>query len=432
MIFLCFFWFALLYFLTYKFAGSNDVFAPLKFISVKYAVFNLPFLLFTAFNPNSFLKPILNVCGVSLSEAFWQYTIVQTVAFLCLVAGVVFADKKLGGFFKPLASANYNYKNVRLLAVVFFAIGMGAYTVFLSRIGGLGYLLNNINKRIELQSGQYVLALLPFLTFSTLMFMLCIKLKNKMFDKVITVVLAIVTIFVFSSFGARKNTLVFLVTLIVAMHYLLKNIKINKKTLAISSVLGVGLLLYIIIIPTLRFKDTEAKFTARNFVYQTSYTYIDVFAANYFNSTTAWNFKGFFEPFLIPFKKQEKSKLPQIDQGVYFNAIVVNGKHYEPPMSRDEVSKTSWPAENFGTAYANLLMPGIVIFFFLQGVVFLITYNLLRRYSYNPVLIMLYLIVVFDFNFSSLRIASFIRIFPIVLLAFFAVILMANGKVKDG
>jgi oligosaccharide repeat unit polymerase len=315
----------------------------------------------------------------------------------------------------------YNYKNVKLLAVAFLLIGLAGYGVFLSRIGGLVYLLTNLDKRIELQSGQYVLILLPFLIFSSLSFLLCIRLKNKILDKILFALVVITTLFVFSSFGARKTALLFIITLIVAAHFLI-SIKLNKKTLVIGAFLAFGLLFYVLIIPVLRLQKGEdgerAEFKVKNLAYQTTYAYIDIFAANYFTPKTVWYFKGFLDPVIVPFSKLEKSKLPQIDQGVYFNAIVENNKHYEPPMPRDQVSKTSWPTENFGFAYANLLLPGVVLFFFLQGMVFSLVYKFLDRDIYNPILIMLYVLVVFDFNFSSLRIAEFVRTIPIVVLGY--------------
>jgi len=425
MIFLCFFWFLLLYFFAYKLAGKSELFSPLKFVAIKFALTNLPFILFIAFNRGTFFKNILLVCHVKLDDAFLKYSLIQTVAFISLCAGILIFKGR-----KPLVSPpadNYNYLNTKILAFVFFAIGILAYAIFLSRIGGLGYLLHHMNQRIELQSGQYVLILLPFMVISCLLLLLCIKLRNRILDKVILLVFAAVTVFIFSSFGARKSAVLFVITFLVAMHYTIGYIKFNRKSVAVGGVLLASVLFYLFIIPVLREssgsdksinQSLAANARARKVVYSTSYTYIDIFAANYFNAENAWYFKGFFAPVVVPFTKADKKQLPQIDQGVYFGSIIEFMKHYEPPMPRGVLSKTSWPTENFGFAYANLLLPGIIIFFFLQGMIFSMVYRFVDHDPKNAALQFLYVMVIFDFNFSSLRIAEFVRLAPVVLAAF--------------
>ncbi|TRW24623.1 hypothetical protein FMM05_08910 [Flavobacterium zepuense] len=425
MIFLCFFWFLLLYFFAYKLAGKSELFSPLKFVAIKFALTNLPFILFIAFNRGSFVKNILLVCNVRLDDAFLKYTLIQTVAFISLCAGMILFKAR-----KPLVSprsGTYNYLNAKILAFAFFGIGFGAYAVFLNRIGGLGYLLHHMSQRIELQSGQYVLILLPFMVISCLLLLLCIKLKNRIADKIILLLFAIVTIIIFSSFGARKSAVLFVITFLVALHYTIGHLKFNRKTIAMGGVLLASLLFYLFIIPVLREssgsdksinQSLAANARARKVVYSTSYTYIDIFAANYFNSENAWYFKGFFAPVVVPFTKADKKQLPQIDQGVYFGSIIEFMKHFEPPMPRSELTKTSWPTENFGLAYANLLLPGIIIFFFLQGMVFSLVYRFMLADPKNAALQFLYVMVIFDFNFSSLRIAEFIRLIPVIAIAF--------------
>jgi len=425
MIFLCFFWFLLLYFFAYKLAGKSELFSPLKFVAIKFALTNLPFILFIAFNRGTFFKNILLVCHVKLDDAFLKYSLIQTVAFISLCAGILIFKGR-----KPLVSPpadNYNYLNTKILAFVFFAIGILAYAIFLSRIGGLIYLLHHMNQRIELQSGQYVLILLPFMVISCLLLLLCIKLRNRILDKVILLVFAAVTVFIFSSFGARKSAVLFVITFLVAMHYTIGYIKFNRKSVAVGGVLLASVLFYLFIIPVLREssgsdksinQSLAANARARKVVYSTSYTYIDIFAANYFNAENAWYFKGFFAPVVVPFTKADKKQLPQIDQGVYFGSIIEFMKHYEPPMPRGVLSKTSWPTENFGFAYANLLLPGIIIFFFLQGMIFSMVYRFVDHDPKNAALQFLYVMVIFDFNFSSLRIAEFVRLAPVVLAAF--------------
>jgi len=432
MIAFCFCWFTLLYGLTFLLAKNKDIFSPIRFVAIKYAILNLSFILYLCFNPNSFYKKILRVCNVTLEQAFLQYTIVQTIALISLVAGMLVFRTKTQAI-KPVLE-QYNYKSTKILSIIFFIVGSIAYMIFLSRIGGLLYLLRNLSNRVALQGGQHILNFLPLLVLSCLLLLLCIKIKNKLSDKIILTVFFIITLGVYSSFGSRENSLIFIIVLIVAVNYIVSKLEFNKKSLVRLSVLTFGLFIYILVIPAIRNSDQGKQYTIsqlfniKKLVYNISYTYIDVFAANYFNKESAWYLDGYFDPVSALFAKSDKSNIPQVDQGVYFNSIVIYQKDFRPPLPRGEVSKTSWPTENFGFAYSNFLIPGVIIFFFLQGNIFSIAYKLLRSDIYNPVYFLLYVLIIFTFNFSSLRIASFIKLVPLLYLASVIFNICVRGK----
>lgn len=423
MVFFCFIWFSVLYFSAFKFAKQSSIFSPLKFVCIRYALTNLPFILYIALYPDAFSGKILKVCNVTLHEAFLQYTIVQTIAFISLVVGIMAASKK------NLSSSEYYTNTPKLkrqgyIASVFFLIGLTAYTIFLNNIGGLGYLLNNLDKRIALQSGQYILVLLPFMVYGSVIQLHTIKINSGTLNKILFALYCCTALFVFSSFGARKSSIIFILTLVIAYHFLVKPIKITLKTGIVIGLVSVFLVVYVLVVPAIRSNSTYAQSSYENgnglkkAMYQTSYTYIDVFAANYFTHKNAWYLDGFIEPFTTAVSIKDVTKRAQVDQGVYFNSIVKDNENYRPPIPREQLSVTSWPTENFGFAYANFLLPGIVVFFFLQGLVFSLVYNWLKTKSYNPIILVLYVAVLIDFNFSSLRIATFIRILPVFIFAY--------------
>lgn len=432
MVFICFLWFAMLYAGAFMFFKTNDNLSPLKLLPLKYAVLNLPFILFIAFNPNSFLKSVLQACNVNLPEAILQYTIIQSIAFVSLLLGILVFNRK--SFQHIAAPVNYlslyNYKYIRLLAILFFLPGAAGYLFFIYRIGGFVYLFTHLNKRIEMQSGQYYLIFLGFLNFVPLFLILCIKLKNKLTDKVLLVCSLLFICFIFSSFGARKNTLLLLIMVIASYHYSIKKItwhSVNKPFIAAVAVL---LSLYILIVPVIRSKDAltkikdsevnyEKAFSVKTLLYNVSYTYIDIFAANYYNKDNAWYFDGLLDPVKVFLFKGDKSKAPPVDQGVYFWNVVKNKKDYRPSIPRGQMHKNSWPIENLGFGYANFLLPGVIIAFFLQGLIFSLMYSFLRKEMLNPVLQFMYVFVVFNFNFSNLRLTQLAATLPIALVCYF-------------
>ncbi len=425
MVVFCFCWFLVLYGATFILSENKDIFSPFKFVAVKYAVLNLSFILYICVYPKAFEKNILEVCNVTLNQAFLQYTIVNTVAYLSLLAGMyLFINKKISGQ-SLLSKIQYNYNALLFLSITAFVIAFSAYLLFLNRIGGLWYLLTNLSKRVELQGNQYILGLLPLFIVSSILLLLCIKLKNKVADKVLCLITIILSILVFSSLGGRIPSIIFMVTLIVAWHYIVRPLTVNKKTITGFAVLGFMLMFYILIVPVIRRSPDQAAnsrlkrpYTVKALVYNISYTYIDVFAANYFNENNAWRLKGFFEPVGALFANDDKSMIPQVDQGVYFKSIVKYKENFAPPLPRKDLSKISWPTENFGVAYANFLMPGIVVMFFLQGIIFSLAYRAVIKNAYHPVLIMLYVEIIFNFNFSSLKLAYFIKLVPLLCICY--------------
>lgn len=426
-IFLCFFWLLLLYADSYIRAKDKDLFSPLRFVTLRFMCQELPFILYIAISPGSFLKNLLSVCKVDVQQAFVQFTFVKTVAYLCLTAGMSFFDKEYP-FFKRVkrVTADFSVKlsSLRVMYISLFLIGVFTYLFFLYRIGGLAYLLSHIgNKtRLYLFVNKYYLLLLNFFYIAPLLCMKAIKQERKVFDKCFFVVMVIVTVLLQNTMGGRTSTLVFLAVLLAGYNYLVKPIRISKRLFKRGMIAALFFVVYMIAVPFMRTgrKMTDVKDYASvyTYMYQTSYVYIDVFSSNYFTFDNAWWFSGFFAPIEALGAKKDKGDIPQVDQGVYFKSIVLRQQYYKPPIPRKELIASSWPTENFGFAYANLLLPGIVIFYFLQGAFFMLVYRCMKVLN-NPGALAFYVIFILFFNFSSLRIADFMKVAWVYFLVIF-------------
>ncbi|MFP9099564.1 hypothetical protein ACLI09_10955 [Flavobacterium sp. RHBU_24] len=383
-----------------------------------------------AISPESFYKKILVACNVGIDEAFGKYTLLQTIAYISLIAGILCFQKRPDEHHMVLPNGNYQYKNIKHLALTLFATGMAGYAYTLYNIGGIVYLLTHLQDRVALQAGQSALMLMQLAPVGCIMLLVAYGLEKKKLLFVLFLICFICLAFAYSAFGARKNTIVLIITCIVAVHYVIKRLQFNFLTVTSFTVLFLIIGIYVVAIPIVRgdLKKEAASNSVRVFVYHSSYTFIDIFAANYFNSERAWKMQGYFSPAGNVFSTKPKDSLPQTDQGVYFKSIVMRNKDYRPPLPRACLIKTSWPTENFGFAYANFLLPGLIICFFLQGMVFTFLYRLLSKDYYNPALLCLYVIAILTFNFSSLRIATFLRILPFLYLSYVLFNLFGRGK----
>lgn len=422
MILAVFFWFTLLYFFGYKIENSGNIFSPIRFISLKFALLNLGFILYIHFYPESFIQDILLVTGVSIDDAFFQYAVVQTIAYISLLLGMsVITNKQMEHNIDVKPKGHFLF-----LGLVLYAIGLYSFISFIIETGGIVYLLANLSNRVELLSGQNLNLLMPLLTLGFVVVFYDYSLKKTRGKLILLAFLAVFTILCYSSLGGRKNSLYFIITIIVAYNYFIKSINLKNIKKSTVFILGTFLVFYILIIPIARkpngFEDlTSGKIDlveileVEDLVYNISYVYIDVFAANYFNSENAWYFSSFGDLYRNVNKGNTSADLlPPVDDGVYFRSVVADNVHYKPPVARSRMNKTSWPIENFGFAYANFLIPGVIIFFFLQGIVFKIVYNFAITSRMNPVSLFFYVFVLFNFNFSNLRLVQLVFILIIV------------------
>lgn len=425
MIWFCFIWFLILYGTGIFLVPEKSIFSPIRFVSAKFAFFNLPFILFTAFYPDSFLKGILSICHTDVNSAFLKYTLAQTLAYFSLIAGVLLVRKRRQQG-KPIC-VQYNYKRLAIYGCVIAILAFGAYFCFLKSIGGVAYLASNLDNRVLLQQGKYYLMLLELLPLLLLVVLLIFKRANRSVYKWLFFVLTLICVLVLTSFGGRKPSLVLIGVVVVGWYYYVSPFKLSYKTVLVSGVALCAFAVYLLVIPQMRKVDGHARKTdsegvykaSYGLVYQLSYVYIDVLVVNYFDKDKAWCMEGYFAPVKAFGHKGDKGDIPQVDQGVYLKSIFLKQKDFRPPLPRKDVSVTSWPTENFGFAFANFRWWGIVIFFFLQGAVFEVVYSFMMKNLYNPVLLLVYVNVILQFNFSSLRIAFFLKTFLLFSLCWF-------------
>lgn len=437
-------YFFLLYFLSYKKYSRFDFFSPVKFISLLYLIRNIPYLFFTSIDENYFNYYVLNYfrifSNISLEDAFLKYTWVQTIAFISLLIGIKSVKIPHRNFGKFRKTLNFNYNLLRLAVNTSYLIGFLGFLIFLNNVGGLNFLLSNLDDRVNLQSGQFALKLKPLLSISTVFSIYLIKLGGgKKIDKIRSLIFLIFTIFIFSSTGGRKDTLYLISISAAAYHFYvnkisLKNVGYLKTFFVISIVIT-----YIFAIPLVRSKDGLNKLISGQvslidsikipeLFSIISYTYIDVFTTNHFSYKNSWDFSSLKTIPSNIFDRKKASLRPPIDEGVYFATSITRGGDYKPLLPRHSLREFAFPIENMGFAYANALVLGVVIFFFLQGLIFGKIYSKFINSGNNIYWLYIYIYCLFNFNFSSLRIINLITLSFLLLMFYFIYSFFKNLK----
>lgn len=413
---LCIVWFFILYFGTLYYYRKTDIFSPVKFVCFLFILRNLSYLLLIYFDEDVFPRSILTIIGVDLDDAVIKYTFVQSIAFIFLILGISIFKIKLR---KKKERSFLNIKALKYTSNTILCLGIISYLVFLSNVGGISFLLGNLDNRVELQSGAYSLIFLRLIIFGLLLRLKILSLEKNYLNKVILVIFLLTYALTSSSLGGRKGTVFVILILIIAYHSFIKEIVISKIKKSRILLLAVGLSIYTFFIPVLRSpggfdrliegeENIIEHVNLSELVSYFSYTYIDIFAANYYNESNKWNFSSLLTlPMNLDFSKNISQK-PPVDEGVYFYNIIRYRLEFKPPTERNKMYIVSFPIENFGFGYANWLLPGVIISFFLLGLIYKIVYGIYLRSSKSPIALYLYVFVIFSFNFSSLRLIQFI------------------------
>ena len=425
-------YFFLLYFLTYKKHSRLNFLSPIKLISFLYLIRNIPYLLFTSIDQSYFNEYVLDYfrifTNISLEDAFLKYTWIQTVAFISLLIGIKVIKLPKSTYSTFRKSLNLNYNVLKLAVNTAFLIGFIGFLIFLDNVGGLNLLINNLVDRVTMQSGQYAIKLKPLLSIATVFSIYLIKLGGgKNIDKLRSVIFLIITLLIFSSTGGRKESLYLIAIATAAYHFYVKQFSF-KNIRNYKTFLLIGLIIsYIFVIPLVRSKDGVDKLISGEVsliesikipeLFSTlSYTYIDVFTVNHFSHKNSWDFSSLLTIPSNIFDRKEAPLRPPMDEGVYFVTSVTRGGDYKPLSPRNTLREFSFPIENMGFAYANALLLGVIIFFFLQGLIFGKLYSKLINSGNNVYMLYIYIFCIFNFNFSSLRIMNLLTLLFLLLI----------------
>ncbi len=426
-------WFSILYLYINRSNIDVDIFSPIKLLSFLYLLRNVPYIFFTSFDESFFNERVLRYFNIykeiTLDDAFVNYSIIQTLAFICLIIGIKSVYIKTNE--KILEPVIYFDKKVITITIyIAFFIGFGGFLIFLKNVGGINFLLSNLDNRVNLQSGQHTLKLAPLMGISTIFSIILIKLNGfKRKDYVRFVFFLILSVACFSSTGGRKSTLYLMILSFACYSYYVKRFSlknIKKSRLILVSIL---MFFYVFLIPVLRSKggfnsliNGEVGLVETvgldKFFSTLSYTYIDVFAVNHFDKTNIWNFSSLLTIPSNLLDRKVAQERPPVDEGTYFVTSIVRGGDYKPLIARKKLREFSFPIENMGFAYANALWVGVIIFFFLQGKILALLYRKFINSKLNPFWFYIYIFCVFNFNFSSLRLMNLLTT-SFLLLIFF-------------
>ena len=222
-------WFSTLYIGTFLFFRKRNLFSPIKFICTLFILRNLTYLIVIYFDESVFPDYILRSIDLDLDSAILQYTYVQTIAFFSLISGILIIRTK---HIKNKIIVIRDYKTLVKSSKFIFVIGLLSYLIFIINIGGLFFLLSNLENRIEFQSGAYILIFTQLLSIAIIFRVRIYGLIKSKKNKILFILFFLTAIFLNSSLGGRRGSVFIILISLASYNYFIKPIRFStiKRT----------------------------------------------------------------------------------------------------------------------------------------------------------------------------------------------------------
>lgn len=409
--------------------GRIDLLAPVPLACMWSFVSVVPYLVYTHFDRSIFDARVLQAMdGRTLEEGVFWFGMVQVLAFLALIAG---SRSTLGTSIAsliPPAMVRLDKSRLNAAAIVAVVVALGSYLAFLVRVGGLGFVLDNLHRRTFVQAGNnYFLAALALLPVAVALLIYGNRYGRSALRSFAIVTMVAASVAILVTLGGRKPAMTLFVFALFVKHYGVERIRRPSfRHVVVALVLG----LFFILNPVLRSEGglsrvaqdpgvlvLEASENVGALARDVSYVYTYVYVTSEFAPDNIWLGASYRDLIYAPVPSGLIDGKPPVDDGVYIRSMI-EGRTVEPGMAFADLYQSSFPGETLATVYMNFWLPGVVVAMYLLGVVRRACYEYMVNTNYGLLQILIYAHVVLFFHFSNLRIVQLLTFFATVFLFF--------------
>ena len=153
-------------------------------------------------------------------------------------------------------------------------------------------------------------------------------------------------------------------------------------------------------------------------------SYVSVYTAAIYHAEDCgyWYGKSFLGLITAPIPSSFFNDKPPVDDGMYLYSIC-NGRNVEPVAATKSLDGSSFPLETFGAMYLNFGPVGVLLGMFVVGLAIGFAYYKMIKKNGDFMSLLMYVIVLFTFEMSTLRIfqvlISFVMLYIISKLVVF-------------
>ncbi len=210
-------------------------------------------------------------------------------------------------------------------------------------------------------------------------------------------------------FGGRRNPIQFLLFGLIGLLMVDKNRQLFSPSSIVITLLSISIFIGLYSFRALHVSQSEVDIDILTYVLNISYNDIYIFIISHFSNNDFWYGSIYLDIFYKIFSYFNGSTGPSLDEGLYIYNIY-RGNFIEPPMILEQIYQNSFPPRTFGNGYINFGIAGVLIFFSIKGTLTGLAYKIMTKSNYNPIFMYIYLIMIFSFQLSNLKLFEFMTI----------------------
>lgn len=424
------FFLLLLYFIFNIYNKNDDTFSPKSFFII-FTLFEIPY----AFKLIDNMNLIPHYARIHIKE----FDLVYFIHFFNGAIFIIFTFIALI-FFKPnpklliklLSTKEYGSKDYLKTHIFLLIICILGYYLFLNSIGGLAYLLTNIDSKSAIIAGTgYYQALYytgGFLSIGFLIMYYSTKGELTFYNKTYFIIIVFLIFLILASIGSRKTPILFILFVLLMWNYHINKIKFFTFKNIILIIVG---LIYFSAMPLFRTVGAYEYYTNNlDILFMKSIDNIFGFFERFselerslmiyslFDSSNYWLGASFKDLIYAPIPRSLYPDKPPIDEGVYLYNIA-RGNIVEPTTSLLKMTAVGWPPNTITNMYINFGYLGVPIGGIIFGYFLKYFYNLALTLNYSPISIYLYSNAIFgSLAITNRNIVSFLTmiVFSIIII----------------
>ena len=399
---------------------NNDIFTPKSFFII-FTLFEVPFA-FQVINNINLLHPYARMHIKNFDEVFFIHFFNGSIFVLTVIIALKLFNPKTTLFTRIFSTSKYNKNAYLKMHLFLILICFISFYIFLNSIGGLFFLLKNIDTKSSIIAGTgYIQAIYTtsgFLTVGFLVMFYSYSKKINFIEKIYFFLIVGIVFVILAAIGSRKTPILFILFTILIWNYQINNIKIFSFR---NIFLGIVALLYFGSIPLFRTSGaSEFYFTNLDKLFLDSFNNMFNFFQRFselerslliyslFNSDNLWLGSSFKDLIYSPIPRGIFPNKPPLDEGVYIYNIA-HGNMVSPSTPLNKMIAVGWPPNTITNMYINFSYLGIIFGGLIYGYFLKYFYNLTLSLNHNPISIYLYANAIFgNLAITNRNIVSFL------------------------
>lgn len=348
----------------------------------------------------------------------------ESFAILCTVIGYFFYQHTIH---KKKYYVDYG-KNISLKWIVFafYSIGFLFGILYLRSAGGWNLIIKG-TRGVDAGNGRsYIRAMMFLMVIAMCLYMHYRKERHLMIINPILVCMYLGYCMFYIILTSRSPVLEALMILIMIYHYDNKRLRFRDIFRPRNITLAVIGAIFIVVIPVFRAETGFSDFSFVNTVQsglksitnifvELSYTSRDSFVYKNYNLSNYWYGSNIINLLSAPLPSTIFKWKPPVDDGMYLANAVMG--HFIKPPSKNLPWNNSFPLSTPAGLYINFGFVGLMFGSILLGWLYGKAYSILRDTDYDINVIIIYQLIIYQLEFSSLSIQQTLT--PLVTLVVF-------------